>query len=188
MNDDEIMTLHARVLELELALDRSLNHERSLRSTIDQLQLALMDSSPSERSLHHPASTEASSDIRERPVLDAAARGDTVALQLLLQSRAAPGGSRHTRDDALIVAAEGGHLDTVRFLVEIAGADVRAGHDSAMLWACRNGSLELLEYLVSRGADVAALGRCGIALAVSGGHDAIVQAILSHSSFFGGNT
>jgi hypothetical protein len=35
---------------------------------------------------------------------------------------------------------------------------------------------------------VEALGRCGIALAVSGGHDAIVQAILRHTSFFASTT
>jgi ankyrin repeat protein len=194
-DDDLVMSLQARVLGLELALDRSRKQEHSLRSTIDQLQLALLDSSAASTSDHSPPhasaklSTSAAADLRERPMLDAAYRGDTMALRMLLQSRRT--GTTYfktTVDDALIVAAESGQLETIRYLLEEAGANVHAGHDSALLWACRNGSLELLEYLVSRGADATALGRCGIALAVAGGHDRVVDRLLQHSSFFAGNS
>ena len=192
-DDDLVMSLQARVLGLELALDRSRKQEHSLRSTIDQLQTALLDSSaassPPLASTSAASCTSAAADLRERPMLDAAYRGDTMALRMLLQSRrTGTTGTRTTVDDALIVAAESGQLETIRYLVEEAGANVHAGHDSALLWACRNGSLELLEYLVSRGADATALGRCGIALAVAGGHDRVVDRLLRHSSFFADNS
>ncbi len=188
---DEIMDLNARILELEMELDRSRVRERSLRSMNSELQAALIIESSSSSSPEEGTSStmaipqHVNRDPREVPVLEAASRGDSVALELLLTNRGegiSAARNRQTRDDALIVAAEYGHLETVKYLIESAGADVHAGHDSAFLWACRNGSLALVDYLISRGANVHVLGRCGLALAIAGGHHEVVDVVLRRSS------
>jgi hypothetical protein len=51
-------------------------------------------------------------------------------------------------------AADWGHLDTVKYLVEKCGADVHACDDLALRWAARSGHINVVKYLVSKGADV----------------------------------
>ena len=46
---------------------------------------------------------------------------------------------------ALEMAANNGHLDVVKYLVEN-GADVRAWDDCALRWAANNGHLEIVKY------------------------------------------
>lgn len=184
-----MVALHERVLFLELALDQAHDRERSLRATIHQLQsAALFPATETTTCGTVSGSVTSEEDLRERPVLDSASRGDTMALRMLLQSRHGhdSAASVHRRkrrlpDLALIAASAGGHLDSVRFLVDEAGADVHAFHDSALLWACRNGSVDLAEYLLDKGADVNSLERCCIGLASSRGHSDVVDLLLKHT-------
>jgi len=48
----------------------------------------------------------------------------------------------------LISAAESGHLDVVKYLVE-KGADVHADDDGALRWAAESGHLDVVKYLKS---------------------------------------
>ncbi len=52
---------------------------------------------------------------------------------------------------ALDIAAVKGHLLVIQYLVETAGA---TGHVSAMIWAARNGHMDIVKYFLDRGLDV----------------------------------
>lgn len=54
---------------------------------------------------------------------------------------------------ALSVAAENGHIDTVRVLIN-AGAAINADDVYALFWAARHGHVEVVRLLLSAGADV----------------------------------
>ena len=59
---------------------------------------------------------------------------------------------------ALSMAAEGGHLETVKYLV-FGGSNVHANDDAALRDAASRGHLEVVKYLVEEcGADVHADG------------------------------
>ena len=57
------------------------------------------------------------------------------------------------KDNALIEASSGGHLDIVKYLVEN-GADIHAENDYALIWASNYGHLEVVKYLVENGANI----------------------------------
>jgi len=58
-------------------------------------------------------------------------------------------------DDAFCWAANNGHFDVVKYLVEECGADVHVRNDSAVCFAATNGNIKVLKYLVEdRGVNV----------------------------------
>ena len=82
-------------------------------------------------------------------------------------------------NSGLHLAASGGHLPVVEFLVS-EGADVNTTNDdneTALTEAAFSGHLEVCQYLVSNGADVTVESEFGTALelAEEEGHDAIVD-------------
>eukprot|EP01104_Vermistella_antarctica_P009373 TRINITY_DN2411_c0_g1_i19.p1 TRINITY_DN2411_c0_g1~~TRINITY_DN2411_c0_g1_i19.p1 ORF type:complete len:477 (+),score=84.93 TRINITY_DN2411_c0_g1_i19:267-1697(+) len=48
---------------------------------------------------------------------------------------------------AVLAACTGGHRDVLVFLTSIGVRDVRANNNESLLWACRNGHLEIIRYL-----------------------------------------
>jgi hypothetical protein len=72
-------------------------------------------------------------------------------------------------DTALIMASYKGHLEIVKYLVEI-GADVNAKNDegdTALMGAIYNDRLEIVKYLVEHGADVNAKTENGVTVLMS---------------------
>lgn len=205
-----VLELRDKVLELDLALSSERATTRSLRATVEHLHQLLQSvamaadaDADADASASDSASGWSTRDAerpnggggggggacgaREAPILEAASRGDIMTMSLLLSSASKPlsgggGVGARTLGDALIRAAERGHLEMARYLVGELGADVHAGHDSALLWACRNGDLALFDYLLRSGADVEALGRCAVALAARGGHFDVVDRLLAATS------
>ncbi len=81
-------------------------------------------------------------------------------------------------NDALIISAEYGHLETVKYLVSI-GADHTVNNNFAIRWASSNGHLEIVKYLVSIGADYAADDNYAIRWASHNGHLETVKYLVS---------
>ena len=94
-------------------------------------------------------------------------RGQTDVVKYLLRdgglsvapplASAATATARSPAPSPLEAAAQNGHLDTVRVLVEVGGADVNraeAGRGVPLLKAAEAGHLEVCRYLVAAGADV----------------------------------
>ena len=91
------------------------------------------------------------------------------------------------RQAPISVAARGGHLDTVAFLLE-RGANINTvgtGRDSAITSAAMNGHLNLVEFLLDKGADITA-GCFGdgtpIREAALAGHLEVVQLLLARGA------
>ncbi|KAE9161373.1 hypothetical protein PF004_g30843 [Phytophthora fragariae] len=75
----------------------------------------------------------------------------------------------------LLEAARAGELERVKALVE---QDTNADKDNALRWAAREGSLDVVQYLVEHGAVVNAkdyLGDTALMRAAEGGHTTVVQ-------------
>jgi hypothetical protein len=104
------------------------------------------------------------------PVEAAAKHGNLPIIQYLLPTL--------NIDDVLIISAEYGHLETVKYLVSI-GADYTADNNYAIRWASRHGHLETVKYLVSIGANHTADNKCAIRYARMNGHSEIVKYLSS---------
>jgi len=70
---------------------------------------------------------------------------------------------------ALRGAAGKGHLEIVKYLVE-QRADIHAVNDYALRWAAFNGNLEVVKYLIEQGADVHAADDYALRWAAVKGH------------------
>lgn len=55
---------------------------------------------------------------------------------------------------ALIASAIKGYLDVMKFLIEVGGADPRYNYDEPLKVASSKGQLEVVKYLVDKGADI----------------------------------
>ncbi len=86
-------------------------------------------------------------------------------------------------------AAYGGHLETVRFLIEEVGADPKdpaADNSQAILWACQRGHEKVVDYLLSHGASFAMQvdeGWTCLTEAASGGHLHLVRRLIEQEDF-----
>jgi ankyrin repeat protein len=118
------------------------------------------------------------------PLAHAAARGHTGACGLLLAARASVSASAPTCGRAALHrAAEGGHVETVRALLE-AKADVlscQLNGQSALHSACAYGHTELVAALIEAGAPPEQpdlLELTPLAAACEGGHASVVAALM----------
>jgi len=85
------------------------------------------------------------------------------------------GADVHAYDDqALRCAALNGHTDTVAMLLD-RGADVHAYDDLALLWAAGNGHADTVALLLDRGADVHADDNYALRWAAGNGHTDTVE-------------
>lgn len=77
-------------------------------------------------------------------------------------------------DFALRLAAKGGYLDVIKYLVE-QKADIRVDNDYVLCCAAMNGHLEIIKYLVKLGANIHAWSECPLRFAASNGHPEVVK-------------
>ncbi|ORX66573.1 hypothetical protein DL89DRAFT_260200 [Linderina pennispora] len=97
----------------------------------------------------------ANADARNgRPLVYACSRGSTRIAAILLAY-----GAHVSKDEALCEAAECGHLETIRLLVN-AQANVHVGEECPLRNAARGGHLDVVRLLIGEGADVS--GQSGI--------------------------
>ncbi len=114
-----------------------------------------------------------------RALLDAAATGDTAAIERSL----AAGVKVDIRDPAgrtpLLLATHGNHVDAARALIA-AGADVNAKdqiEDSAFLYAGAHGRVEILKMTLAAGADLKSVNRYGGTALIPACHYGHVDAV-----------
>ena len=84
-------------------------------------------------------------------------------------------------NQALVDAAENGHLNVVKYLVG-KGANVRAEDDVAVRYAAENGHLDVVKYLVSQGANMRAQNDYAVCGAALNGHLAIVMYLVEQGA------
>lgn len=99
-----------------------------------------------------------------------------VRLQLAQQDKDA-----HDINFAFQLAAEKGHAEVVRFLLQH-GADVHAQDYEALRLGASNGHLEVVRLLVEHGANVHADDDWPLRWAVSNGHLEVVRLLLEHGA------
>eukprot|EP01098_Paradermamoeba_levis_P002605 TRINITY_DN1301_c0_g1_i2.p1 TRINITY_DN1301_c0_g1~~TRINITY_DN1301_c0_g1_i2.p1 ORF type:complete len:233 (-),score=28.95 TRINITY_DN1301_c0_g1_i2:383-1081(-) len=90
--------------------------------------------------------------------IEAARRGDLTTVKNMVSSGIDPSTKDANGTSALHVAAVGGQLEVVKFLVAT-GADLNPGCCTPIHWACDGGHLEIVKFLASSGADLSAF--CG---------------------------
>ena len=83
--------------------------------------------------------------------------------------------------DYLEKASKNGRLDQL-ILAVLAGANIRASQDVAVVWVARNGHLDLLKYLVSLGANVRAREDDAVVWAAAYGHLDVVNYLVSQEA------
>jgi uncharacterized protein len=121
------------------------------------------------------------------PLVEAAARGDTAAVQRLLDAGAAVNARDGRGRNAVLAATQGGHVAAARLLVA-RGADVNAQddiQDSAFLLAGARGHTEIVRLALAAGADLRLTNRYGgtaLIPACHYGHVETVRVLLSESA------
>ena len=84
-------------------------------------------------------------------------------------------------EEAVIVASSNGHLEIVKYLVNL-GVDFQAVDNQAVRLASKNGHLEVIKYLVEKGAEIH--GDEAIQWASTNGHFEIVKYFVERGSDF----
>ena len=84
---------------------------------------------------------------------------------------------------AMVAAAEGGHLETVQFLVS-KRADIHFRQDDALQVACKNNHRDLVTYLIEQGANVNANNGQALKNATLNDHEDIMELLIDHGAQF----
>lgn len=167
--DDE---LH-RLRHVEIAL---MSEIQLLRTQIDaqrRMNLTLQESLL-EASFVGPTSSR-DDPPRESALASACRSGDLELVDTLLLADSRP----QTLATALQTACQHRRGDLVAHLVRRSGPDVvRADHNSALLWACRNGDAHVARTLLEHGANPDALSGCPLRLAVRGGFQDVARLLV----------
>lgn len=144
--------------------------------------------------LDQGANANAAIDGDGSPLIAAARTGRRAAVQLLLDRGADPDMPVPGDGSPLIAAASEGHLAIVTLLLDRGASidQIVPGDENPLIQASGEGHLDIVKLLVSLGADVnaaawAAFGfdrsdgewRTPLSMARQGGHDAVVQFLLS---------
>ncbi|AUV58851.1 ankyrin repeat protein [Bandra megavirus] len=82
---------------------------------------------------------------------------------------------------AIRLASEFGHLDVVEYLYK-AGANIKADGNYAIIWACKNGHFPVVEFLTSVGADIKAGQNLPIKMAAIDGHSSIIKYLVGRGA------
>lgn len=160
--------LRTEIIELQMELQQSKSHIRSLKVQLEMLQQAML-----EDSLHPPQKPEHIHD----PLLMAV---ETANIDIFTQIIAHA--SAESINGALCLACQTGNLEMVRCLVEANGADVHTDCDSPLLWACNGGHADIVKLLVRCGANVNVLGGHPLRIAIRSGAQDVIQFLLENGS------
>jgi hypothetical protein len=90
--------------------------------------------------------------------------------------------NKYEAGEALIEAAESGHLDVVKWLFE-QGADIHAYNDWALTKAAGEGHLDVVKWLFEQEADIHAYNELALQNAAFGGHLEVVIWLLQNGEF-----
>ncbi len=113
------------------------------------------------------------------PLIDAASRGDVVALRRLLGAGADVNGRDAQGRNAVLAATQGGHVEAARLLIT-RGADVNAQdaiRDSAFLLAGASGHTEIVRLALAAGADLKITNRYGGTALIPACHHGHVETV-----------
>jgi len=129
--------------------------------------------------------------------LDAAEKGDMIALKQGLQNGADINAVNRQGRTAILLAAMNKRYEAVQFLVD-SGADINRQDQTCFnpfLWGCLNNDLTLVKLMIKAGADLVLMtrfGGVGITPAAEKGHVEIVRELLettdincNHTNFVG---
>ncbi len=128
-------------------------------------------------------------DLTKNSLLMAMRRGDAAGVKRLIRQGADINSVaiESTGDFPLGMAAVGGHLPVVQYLVEM-GADKDTANNSGvtpLYFAAQGGSLEVVQYLLQEGADKNQAdidGMTPLFIAASGGHLAVVRYLVQQAA------
>ena len=90
----------------------------------------------------------------DRSLVEASEKGDLNKVQQLLDSGADPNVEDYANHTALYYAAEKGHFNIAKLLLEKGAKVDHESGDSALLWACHYGHVDIVKLLIENGADV----------------------------------
>lgn len=107
---------------------------------------------------------------------DAAIKGDLVKMRELRSQY-----PEVNLDNPLILAAQEGHLEMIKYLVK-EGGNPRAKADQALIRAATDGHLDVVAYLLSLGADVNAGGSSPLINAAYEGRLDVLKLLRQHTS------
>lgn len=116
-------------------------------------------------------------------LLAAAKRGDTAAVESLLQQGATIEAIDQNKETPLILVASAGHADTVKMLLNHgANVDARDEYDNtALIEAAQRGYTDIVKVLLGKHADVEVIAKYSgnaLGLAAANGHTEIVKLLL----------
>ncbi|XP_037094837.1 ankyrin repeat and KH domain-containing protein 1-like [Pollicipes pollicipes] len=136
--------------------------------------------------LDRGANIEEVNDEGYTPLMEAAREGHEEMVALLLSQEANINAiTEETQETALTLACCGGFVEVADFLIQ-AGADVELGASTPLMEAAQEGHLELVKYLMERGANVNAVTQTGgdtaLTYACENGHTAVAEVLLERGA------
>ena len=80
-------------------------------------------------------------------------------------------------NSGLVATSKNGYLQVIKYLIE-KGANIHAGDDYALKWACENGHMNVAKFLVENGANIHVGNNHGLVRACKYGHMNIVKILV----------
>ncbi len=118
----------------------------------------------------------------DRSLVEASEKSDLNKVQQLLDSGADPNVEDYANHTALYYAAEKGHFNIAKLLLDKGAKVNHESGDSALLWACHYGHVDIVKLLIENGADVNAKRSIDdstpLSFAVHRNHKEIVELLL----------